>query len=97
MISNLTRFVIVGAALAIGIAVGSASAGEEEFSLGPWGAIKFQVPDGWVVELQNPDSESGTAIQFAPPDAPIILLITPIPVPDETFLNHAVSKHNPER
>jgi hypothetical protein len=52
-------------------------------SLGRFGSVEIDAPDGWQKTINASASSSGPAVQFNPPgDVELILLITPIPVPE---------------
>src|SRR5207249_5909503 len=64
----------------------------QSFSVGQWGNLEIDLPEGWTAGVQGPEAEGGTAIRIQPPSSiPLELLMTPIPAPgDEKDLAAAV-------
>jgi hypothetical protein len=71
-----------------------ARAETERFSLGQWGQFEIDLPDDWSAVVSGPNSRSGVAIRIVPnSDVPLVLLVTPIPVPDaDTDIGNAVAE-----
>lgn len=66
------------------VGLGVAAAEVRSFPLGQWGSLSLDLPEGWNVREQGPEAEGGAAIVVSPPsDIPLVLLLTPSPVPGD--------------
>ena len=77
---NRKLVLVLGLSLAVATTL---TAETRSFTLLKYGSLQLEVPDGWETTINQAGSESGPAFQFEPPgEVPLILLFTPIPVPD---------------
>ena len=59
-------------------------AAQSRFSVGPFGVLVLEIPEGWTAASQGESSPGGRAITVTPPgDAQLILLLTPLPVSEK--------------
>jgi hypothetical protein len=59
-----------------------AAAAATRLDLGPFGGLVLDVPSGWTAVRQNSDEPGGFAFRVEPPPGtPLMLLITPLPIP----------------
>lgn len=54
------------------------------FTVGVWGNVEIDLPEGWTANPQGPEADGGAAIRIRPPsETPLELLMTPFPIPGD--------------
>lgn len=71
------------AAIAVSLVLGFSTVAASHvvrYDVGPWGAVIFELPEGWTAEIQDATAPEGEAIRFLPPPGspPMALLATPL-------------------
>jgi hypothetical protein len=82
---------VILSALAVACFASPLLAAAKNVTLGPWGDLALDVPEGWTSTMQGAGDPSGFAIKVdAPAEIPLILLVTPFPGPPAAETDQAL-------
>jgi len=83
----MTRARILLIAVCVLLLPAAAAAEERYFSVGPWGVLGIELPEGWTAEPQGAEEAGGAALLVRPArEIPLLVMLTPFPVPGNPAL-----------